>query len=93
MFKKWLDKLKTEGRTDEEIGKMLAGVAKLSAAAVYMALMTALTEEDMKSVEAIESDGEAKKKMEKLFKLRTGMSVRELAEKAQSGFAEEYLKK
>lgn len=92
IFTDWLAKLKAEGKTDEEIGQMLAGVAKLSALDVYAGLMTSLTEEDMKEVEAIADDEAAKKRMEELFKLRSGMSVDDLVKKVQEGFARGYLK-
>lgn len=91
VFSDWLAKLKAEGKTDEEVGQLLAGVAKLSALDVYAALMTSLTEEDMKTVEAITDDEAAKKKMEELFKLRSGMTVDEMVEKVQEGFAKGYL--
>ncbi|HLD34721.1 MAG TPA: hypothetical protein VJB62_02560 [Patescibacteria group bacterium] len=91
-FADWLKRLKTEGKTDEEIGQMLAGVAKLSALDVYAALMTSLTEEDMKEVEAIGDDEQAKKRMEELFKQRSGMTVDELVTKVQEGFAEGYIR-
>lgn len=91
IFADWLKRLKDEGKTDEEIGQLLAGVAKLSALDVYAALMTSLTEEDMKEVEAIADDEAAKKKMEELFKLRSGMTVDEMVQKVQEGFAEGYL--
>lgn len=91
VFADWLAKLKSEGKTDQEIGQLLAGVAKLSALDIYAALMTSLTEEDMKAVEAIADDEEAKKKMEELFKLRTGMTVDEMVQKAQENFAKGYL--
>lgn len=71
---------------------MLAGVAKLSALDVYAALMTSLTEEDMKEVEQIGDDEQAKKRMEELFKLRSGMTVDEMVEKVQENFAKGYMK-
>jgi len=92
IFSDWLKRLKDEGKTDEEIGQMLAGVAKLSALDVYAALMTSLTEEDMKEVEAIADDGAAKKRMEELFRERSGMTVDEMVQKVQEGFAEGYIK-
>lgn len=91
IFSDWLKRLKDEGKTDEEIGQLLAGVAKLSALDVYAALMTSLTEEDMKEVEAIGDDEQAKQKMEELFKLRSGMTVDEMIQKAQEGFARGYI--
>ena len=92
VFADWLKRLKDEGKTDEQIGQLLAGVAKLSALDVYAALMTSLTEEDMKEVEAIGDDEQAKQKMEELFAKRTGMTVDELVTKVQRGFAEGYIK-
>lgn len=71
---------------------MLAGVAKLSAVSLYSAMMTSLTEEDMKEVEAIPDDEAAKKKMEELFQQRTGMTIDELAKRTQDAFATGYLK-
>jgi hypothetical protein len=91
-FGKFLAHLKSQGKSDEEIGQLLAGVAKLSALDVYAALMTSLTEEDMKEVEAIGDDEAAKKRMEELFKLRSGMTVDEVVGKVQNGFAGGYLK-
>lgn len=90
-FTDWLTKLKNEGKTDEEIGQMLAGVAKLSALSLYNAMMTSLTEEDMRAVEAIPDDEAAKKKMEELFRERTGMTVDQLAKSAQENFARGYI--
>lgn len=92
IFADWLAKLKAEGKTDQEIGQLLAGLSKLSALNVYSAIMSSLTEDDMKEVEAIADEGQAKQKMEELFKLRTGMTVDELVEKSQSEFAKGYLK-
>lgn len=92
IFSDWLKSLKQEGKTDEQIGQLLAGVAKLSALDVYAALMTSLTEEDMKEVEQIGDDEQAKKRMEELFKLRSGMTVEELVKKSQEEFAAGYLK-
>src|SRR3989338_6824474 len=91
IFTDWLKRLKEEGKTDEQIGQLLAGVAKLSALDVYAALMTSLTEEDMKEVEAIGDDEQAKKRMEELFKQRSGMTVDEMVTKVQEGFARSYV--
>ena len=92
-FGKFLTHLKSQGKTDEEIGQLLAGVAKLSALDVYAALMTSLTEEDMKEVEAIPDDEQAKQKMEELFAQRTGMTIDQLIQRAQDAFAEGYIGK
>ncbi|KKU12816.1 MAG: hypothetical protein UX17_C0036G0007 [Parcubacteria group bacterium GW2011_GWC2_45_7] len=92
VFSDWLVKLKQEGKTDEEIGQLLAGVAKLSALDIYAALMTSLTEEDMKEVEAISGDEAAKKRMEELFTKRAGMSIDQLVQQSQDAFATGYLK-
>lgn len=92
IFSDWLAKLKAEGKTDQEIGQLLAGLSKLSALNVYSAIMSSLTEDDMKEVEAIADEGQAKQKMEELFKLRTGMTVDELVKKSQEEFAKGYLK-
>ena len=91
IFTDWLKRLKEEGKTDEQIGQILAGVAKLSALDVYAALMTSLTEEDMKEVEAVGDDEQAKKRMEELFKFRSGMTVDEMVKKVQEGFARSYV--
>ena len=92
VFTDWLAKLKAEGKSDEEIGQLLAGVAKLSALDVYAALMTSLTEDDMKEVEAIADDEAAKKRMEELFAKRTGLSLDQLIQQSQEAFAGGYLK-
>lgn len=92
IFSDWLAKLKAEGKTDQEIGQLLAGLSKLSALNVYSAIMSSLTEDDMKVVEAIADEEQAKQKMEELFKLRTGMTVDELVKKSQEEFAKGYLK-
>lgn len=91
VFGDWLNKLKTEGKTDQEIGQLLAGLSKLSALNVYSAIMSSLTEDDMKEVEAIADEGQAKQKMEELFKIRTGTTVDELVGKSQSEFARGYI--
>ncbi len=70
---------------------MLAGLSKLSALNVYSAIMSSLTEDDMKEVEAISDEGQAKQKMEELFKLRTGTSVDELVKKGQEEFVKSYM--
>lgn len=92
VFSDWLNKLKADGKTDDEIGRLLAGVAKLSALDAYTAIMSSLTEEDMKEVEAIGDDEAAKKRMEELFLLRVGMSVADMIKAVQEKFAEGYLK-
>lgn len=92
IFSDWLSQLKAKGKSDEEVGQLLAGVAKLSALDVYAALMTSLTEEDMKEVEAISDDEAAKKRMEELFAQRTGMTIDQLIQRAQDAFATGYLK-
>ena len=91
LFADFLAKLKDSGKTDQEIRQLVSGVAKLSAVELYTALMTALTEDDMKLVEAISDDAEAKKKMEELFAQRTGMTLDELAKQARENFARGYL--
>lgn len=92
IFTDWLKKLKESGKTDEEVGQLLAGVAKLSALDIYAALMTSLTEDDMKEVEAISDDEAAKKRMEELFAQRTGLSIDQLVQQSQEAFASGYLK-
>ena len=54
--------------------------------------MTSLTEEDMKTVEQITDDEEAKKKMEELFAKRAGMSIDQLVQRSQEAFATGYLR-
>lgn len=87
----WIQKLKEQGKTDEEIRQLTEGVAKFSAFDVYTMIMSKLTEEDMKTIEAIANEEEAKKKMEELFTLRTGMSVDDVVKEAQEGFVRGYL--
>lgn len=89
-FSDWVKKLKAEGKSDEEVGKLLAGVAKLSALETYEAIMSVLTEEDMKAVEAIADDEQAKVKMEELFKLRAGVSTAEFVATIADNFARGY---
>lgn len=92
IFTDWLNKLKADGKTDDEIGQLLAGVAKLSALDAYTAIMLSLTEVGIKEVEAIPDDEAAKKRMEELFLLRAGMSVADMIKAVQEKFAEGYLK-
>lgn len=90
-FADFVKKLKDSGKTDAEIRTLLLGIAKLSSVELYAAIMTVLTEEDMQAVEAIADDAEAKKKMEELFAMRTGMTPAELARKTQEAFTRGYL--
>ena len=90
-FSNWVKRLKEEGKSDQEIGQLLSGATRFSAFDVYIAIMSSLKEEDMKEIETITDDNEAKSRMMKLFKLRTGMEVQEMITKVQKGFAQAYL--
>lgn len=82
-FTKWLIKLKNSGKSDEEIGKILLGLAKYSGLETYNAIALSLTEDDINEIEAIQNDKKAKEKMEELFKKRTGMTIDKLVGKIQ----------
>ncbi len=86
----WIKKLQEQGKTQEEIGKILAGVSSLSSLEVYTAIMDSLTDEDAQEVEKIEDEALAQKRIEELFKQRTGMTVTELVTKIQDAFAKEH---
>lgn len=88
-FQTWLKNLRKSGKTDEEIGKLLAQVAKYSSLEIYEAIMTTLTKEDMQEVEKIKNDKKAKEKIEELFKKRAGMTINELVANTQLALIEE----
>lgn len=92
-FEKWIEALKKKGMSDEGVGKLLASLTEISGVELYTALMISLTEEDRKTVDGIEDENEAFKKMDELFKLRTGMDADELIAKVQSGMVDTALKK
>jgi len=82
-FTNWLKNLKKSGKSDEEIGKILLGLAKYSGLETYNAIALSLAEEDIQEIEAIQSDRKAKEKMEELFYKRTGMTIDKLVGKIQ----------
>lgn len=88
----WLKSLKDAGKTDDEINILVYSLRNLSAASLDAAILSSLTPEDQRIVEAITDDAQAEEKMKELFELRTGMTVDQFMEKAQQAFIDGTLK-
>lgn len=84
-YKKFVETLKTKGRTDEEISQLVAGSVRLTAMDLYVAMMTNLTDEDLAELDKLPTEKEIMKRAEELFIQRTGMTLDELADQAQTG--------
>ena len=75
-LKKFIRKLKKE-KTEAELVKYLADLAKFSAAELYMALLFNLNDEDIEVIDKIDDDALAEKEMRRRFKQRTKISPEE----------------
>lgn len=82
LIKKFIDKLKAE-KGDEEAGKYLAGMIKFGSTELYLAIVTALTDEDFAEIEKIPDDAVAKEEIIKLFKAKTGVTPEEFLVKVR----------
>lgn len=82
-FHIWLTKLKISGKSNEEISKILDGVAKYSSIAIYEAIMLTLSEKDMNEIEQIESETEAMKRIEEKLEKRHRMKLNEFVGQIQ----------
>lgn len=88
-FTDWLRQLSASGRSGDEINRILTKIAKHSGLETYETIMLSLTEDDMSYIEKIEDEKEAERKIEELFKLRTGMTIDELVANIQTYLIEE----
>ena len=69
-FKQFIDTLRSKGKSDDEIAKLLAGAQKFSAMELFSIVMMVLTDEEMTQVEEIADDTQAQQKMIELGLLR-----------------------
>lgn len=84
-FERFAQALKARGRTDQEIGQLLAGSMKLTALDLYVAVMTTLSDTDFAELDKLPTEKEIMQKAEELFTQKTGMTLDNLAEEIQSG--------
>ena len=90
IYQQFLDKLKKD-KSPEDAGKFLANLLKFSAAEVYFALMTYLTDEDMECIEKIADEKKAEEEMISRFKLRTGVTPVEFVTHLRDEIGKNYL--
>ncbi len=91
-FKQFIDTLRSKGKSDDEIAKLLAGAQKFSAIELFAIVMMVLTDEEMTQVEAITDDAQARQKMIDLFQAKTGITLEELMNGIRDGVIEQSLK-
>ena len=84
-FPKFIEALKARGRSDQEIGQLLAGAMKLTALDLYVAMMTNLTDADFEELDKLPDEEAVAKRAAEIFQERTGMTLDELAEEIQAG--------
>lgn len=90
IFKKFIDRIKTE-KTPEEAEKFFTDLLKFSAAELYFAIMSELSEEDIQAVEQITDDALAEEEIKKRFKDKTQMTPEEFIAKLRDRISAEYL--
>lgn len=90
IFKKFIDKIKAE-KTPEEAEKFLMDLTKFSAAELYFAIMSELSEDDMQAVEQITDDALAQEEIKKRFQQKTQMAPEEFIAKLRDRISAEYL--
>ena len=82
-FTDWLRNLKISGKSEREIAKMVAKISEFSGLETNNAVLSALTNKDIKEVKSQKNKKDANNKVRELFKLRTGMSIKEFIDNVQ----------
>lgn len=80
-----IDLLRSQGKSDDEIAKMLVGTTRFSAIDAFAFIMSAFTDEEMTKLEKIQDSEEMKKNAIELFHQKTGLSPEELVDGIQEG--------
>ena len=91
-FKQFIDTLRSKGKSDDEIAKLLAGAQKFSAMELFSIVMMVLTDEEMTQVGEIADDTQAQQKMIELFQAKAGITLEELMSGIRDGVIEQALK-
>ncbi|HAV15608.1 MAG TPA: hypothetical protein DCX25_04745 [Candidatus Pacebacteria bacterium] len=84
---RWIELLKQQGKTEEEIQNALMDLKNMSSLNVYTTLAITFTEDELKQIESITDDQGAEKKVEEMFLAKTGMSIADLVKSVQDGVA------
>lgn len=83
--------LKNKGWTDEQIVELTNNITKTSFARLYEQALTSFTDEDMKAVEACQTQEEANEKIRKFYTLRTGKDPDQEAQKFVADFCQGFM--
>lgn len=90
LFFEFINKLKKD-KSDEEVGKFIAGLLKLGSFELLTTMLLLLTDEDIKTINDEPSDEKADEIIRERFTLRTGLSPEEFVAKLQDEIAKGYL--
>lgn len=80
-----IDLLRSQGKSDDEIVKMLVGTTRFSMIDAFAFMMLAFTDKEMTELETIQDTEEMKKKAIELFHQKTGLTPEELVDGIQEG--------
>lgn len=93
-FDQLIQTLKDDGKSEKEIGEVLAEVIRAASSKLYTELMMELTEEERKQVDQEDDDKKAREMMLTFYQRHTGktpeQTVDELKETFAKGFLEQY---
>lgn len=90
LYKEFIEKLKKE-KQGKELADYIAGLLKLGASELYLAMTVYLTDEDMQLINDEPSDEKAMELIKERFKLRTQMTPEEFVSGLRDEIAKNYL--
>jgi len=95
-FDQLIQTLKNDGKTEKEIGEVLAEIMRATSSKLYTELMLELTDEERKQIDGEDDDKKAKEMILSLYQKHTGktpeQTVNEFKETFAKGFLEQYEK-
>lgn len=92
VFEEFMKKF-SEGKTEEEVGKMLAALFQFQSEALFEVMTQVLTEEDMKAIEQIADESAAEEEIIRRFQTRAGIPPQEFVNQLRDRVSDTYLKK
>jgi GTP1/Obg family GTP-binding protein len=82
-FTDWLKHLKVSLKLEKEIGNLVAQIAEFSGIETFKEIVSTLTEEDIKKLKKLNNRKSAEKELRRLFKLRSGKTIKDLIDDLQ----------
>lgn len=86
-----IDILKNKGWTDEQIVELTNNITKTSFARLYEQALASFTNEDIKAVEACQTQEETNEKIRQIYTLRTGKDPNQEAQKFIANFVQGFM--